>query len=372
MECTKCNQNKEPNYKCDTCMRLMCKICAKLTSSEIKCLQLKERVMKFTCEICEDFKPLLLMKRMLVDNKELIATKDRLISELEKKILRIESELVKRAERNEVMKESDSSNVSYADKAKQGVSENTLIIKAKNGEDNAEKIQQQIKESIRPEELHIGVANVRTMRSGKVAIEGMSKSDTKKLKEEIEDKLGQRYEITQAKMRKPRLKIVGLQEEITKENLKNIVLNQNTLGDIDDEKMKVITVYKARYNRNSAIIETHPDVYNKIMKLGKLKIGWSRCMVYEHTSLMRCYKCNNYNHVAKECTNVRTCGTCSSSEHETKECTSNTKRCINCIKTNEILQLSLDVNHSVYDKSCRVYQRKIEMWQRRTEYQADI
>lgn len=260
-------------------------------------------------------------------------------------------------------------NATFAETVRRRIDENTLIIQAKSGENDAKKIQQQIKESIKPETLRIGVTNVRAIRSGKVAIEGMSKSDAEKLRGEMELKLGGKYEIKQARMRKPQIKIVGFGEEFTQEDLKDIVLKQNDLGELDDDKLKVLNVYKNSYNKKSAIVETSPEVFNIVMKLEKLKVGWSRCQVYEHTSILRCYRCNNYNHIAKECTHEKTCGMCSSSNHETKDCGSGVKRCINCVKTNEALQLGLDVNHSVYDRSCRVYQRKIEMCQRRTEYQ---
>lgn len=52
MECSICRESKEV-FKCDECGILVCKLCGKLTSSEVKVLQLASRVMRFHCDECK-------------------------------------------------------------------------------------------------------------------------------------------------------------------------------------------------------------------------------------------------------------------------------------------------------------------------------
>lgn len=54
--CSKCNTNKydDDTWNCDSCKRPLCTKCGGLTASEIKCLQLKKRVLLFFCEDCRN------------------------------------------------------------------------------------------------------------------------------------------------------------------------------------------------------------------------------------------------------------------------------------------------------------------------------
>lgn len=54
MECGECKENKEV-YECDGCKTTICKQCGKLTSTEVKVLQLSsKRVLKFFCTKCKN------------------------------------------------------------------------------------------------------------------------------------------------------------------------------------------------------------------------------------------------------------------------------------------------------------------------------
>lgn len=273
--------------------------------------------------------------------------------------------------------EMDTSNSnSYSSVLKQGTQkgESTLIVNAKLGEKgNAIQIEKDIKEVIELDKLQIGVSKVKKLHSGKVVIEGENNRDMEKLRNEIENKLGAKYEVTQAKKRRPRIKIVGMLQKLGKESLEDKIILQNDLYSKKDGQKKyvnieVVTVYESGHGKYSAIVELDPNTFNKIMQARKLKIGWAICKVYEHFSLMRCYKCNGYNHKAEKCTNSKTCGKCGG-QHETKECDSANKKCINCMKANERLKLNLDENHSAFDSTCKVFQNKVEIYKRRTNYE---
>lgn len=52
--CTKCGDEKGQLYLCDSCNKELCKKCADLTETEIRCMNLAKRKLKFLCEGCEN------------------------------------------------------------------------------------------------------------------------------------------------------------------------------------------------------------------------------------------------------------------------------------------------------------------------------
>ncbi|KAJ8981177.1 hypothetical protein NQ317_017270 [Molorchus minor] len=54
MACLKCHAaEKEEKFACDSCKRLICAECAELTSSEVRCMNLKNRKLMFLCTECQ-------------------------------------------------------------------------------------------------------------------------------------------------------------------------------------------------------------------------------------------------------------------------------------------------------------------------------
>lgn len=90
----------------------------------------------------------------------------------------------------------------------------------------------------------------------------------------------------------------------------------------------------------------------------KLCIDYKVCSIYEHVSILRCFKCNQYNHSVNNCPNEESCG--NSHEYKTKTCLSNNpNKCINCINANKKFNPKLDVNHTSFDISCPTYLRLV-------------
>lgn len=166
----------------------------------------------------------------------------------------------------------------------------------------------------------------------------------------------------------PKIKIVGILKNLTEHELIRCIIHQNT-HIAKDAYIKQIGFFE-RMNKFSAIIETDSHTFENILTNGKLRINWAICSVYEHVSVMRCFKCCGYNHKAIHCKNESACGKCGEKGHETKNCESRSSKCINCISTNKKLNLKLNAEHTAYDKKCTVYQRKMEMQKKRIEYEA--
>lgn len=103
------------------------------------------------------------------------------------------------------------------------------------------------------------------------------------------------------------------------------------------------------------------ETHEKLLELGKLKIGWKICKVHEYIGILRCYKCCGFYHFAKDCKEKETCGNCAG-QHATKDCRNQEeKKCVNCEEKIKNFKIkNLKSNHSAYDSNCSCYKRELE------------
>lgn len=215
-----------------------------------------------------------------------------------------------------------------------------------------------IKNSVNPTELSIKINSVKNKNNGVVVIGCDSEVSSKKMENALKTKMGENYSIHPGTLKDPKLIIRGLKKQYTDEDLYEMLKNQNDI----DSGIKIIKLFESKKvkNRYNAIIQVEKTIYDKIIKEGKLNMGWEKCAVYEYTNVKRCFKCWGYNHEAKECRNKKVCPKCAE-EHEEKECNNTQTKCVNCLSANLRLRLNLDINHDSRDKHCEVFKQKIEV-----------
>ena len=123
------------------------------------------------------------------------------------------------------------------------------------------------------------------------------------------------------------------------------------------------------------IIGVDMNTFKRALTKKRVYIGWSSCAIYEHVDVVRCFKCQEYNHISSSCkSTVTTCCFCSKSHDGVKKCPhkENEKlfKCANCVKANEKYGVDVDVNHSVMSLHCPVLRKKIEQKRKNIRYQA--
>lgn len=216
-----------------------------------------------------------------------------------------------------------------------------------------------IKKSFSPARLEVGIAEMKGLKEGGILIKCNSKDDVEKVKSATEKKLKRNYDIKFQEQRNPKIKIVGMEEEMDKETVENMIRKQNAhiIKENHQLDIKVIRKMKTRY---MAIAECDPTSFGSIMENGKLCIGWSMCSVYEYVPVFRCYKCGNFDHKANECTAEDRCLHCTTVSHNTGDCHSDQYKCFNCVSMNEKFKLNLKVDHNIFDINCPVYRKKGE------------
>jgi len=171
------------------------------------------------------------------------------------------------------------------------------------------------------------------------------------LSSEIDTKLGERLKITKHKLRKPRLIIYNVPEEITTQNVATIIKAQNPEIQSNGEDIEAKYKFKDTKGRHNIVMEVGPQIRLQILQI-KLKIGWEICNVADYLAPTRCYKCSRYNYKHYECKGEETCPHCTV-KHKMKECTAvaSEQKCINCITYNRYNKKErINENHSALSK----------------------
>lgn len=282
---------------------------------------------------------------------------------LQKEIVKINSENKKDVHTNlalEIKKiiNKDKKQFTYADQLKQNNEPAIVVIPKKT--QNSDDTKNDIRNSISPSK--ISVDSIRNGTKGAVIIKCKDNKSSQFLKSTAAEKMGEKYEIKTSEMKNPKIKIINITEVMDEDCLLNKIKTQNTFikNSADIKLVKMINMTKKRNSENyTAIIQTDAETYVDIMKQEKLSIGWDRCRVFEHTYIVRCFKCLGFNHISKVCTKIQLCVKCGG-EHDQHECLSNETKCANCIIAVSKLGIKLDIYHHANSMECCVLQRHIE------------
>lgn len=63
----------------------------------------------------------------------------------------------------------------------------------------------------------------------------------------------------------------------------------------------VVKLRKSYNGQQAAQLTLPPECARKLLDIGRIKVGWSRCRVRLRTEILRCFKCLGFGHRAGEC-----------------------------------------------------------------------
>lgn len=240
-----------------------------------------------------------------------------------------------------------------------------LIIKPKNTSQNCNVTKADIAARISPSEININ--RITNAAQGSIRIECETEESMQKLHEAAKNVLSNEYEIKMPELKKPKVIIVGVTDEYLADSdeFVNKVKNINIGLDV-----KFVKKFKARRGPYfNVILETSAESFNYFVAQGRIRFGWDSFPVYEFVSVLRCFKCCKYGHVANECRQEScTCPQCGGS-HKGGECTSLTKCCSNCKHMATVLKIpNILYDHAVFDRNCTSYRKQLEKSKSRIKY----
>lgn len=214
------------------------------------------------------------------------------------------------------------------------------------------------------------VKNVQYRKNGDVAIVCGSTILAQKLLDASERQLSENYVAEILKPLMPRIKILGVANDVLNDEITEKIKIQNTLP--KTANLKLIRVQaNSKNNTKAVIIETDALTYNQLMKFKRVNIGWERHKIFEYVDVMRCFQCSQYGHKAANCNNAVCCPKCAEG-HPVDQCKANTEKCTNCHTVNEQQKLplddQLDVNHASWSVKCPLYLKQLKKSKKKIDY----
>lgn len=372
-KCKKLNRNEQLDIKCSGfCNNQYHKKCVKLSDYDVELIR-KNCGINFLCDKCVDKFEILksdcdkLIKMIESNNSSIVE----LVEQKFKTVIECVNELKKNVsidiKKNICKKNEDNKQkpALYSDSLKLPV-----IIKPKNKSKDysCESTKKEIKSALIPSSVSAKITDIKNINEAGIMINCANKESADKIQSNLSQKLSQNYDIYTPKIKNPYLKIVGLNDNISKEKIIEAIKLQNNVDFKELKCHKIFEVFKKKGTYN-AIVEVDSDAYNNIITSGRINIEWDRCRVYEYFNILRCFKCWGFNHKAEGCTVGSCCYNCGNQNHLAKDCDSVEKICINCKRMKDKVGLAnVDINHDTKSIECPLYKRKINFERKKTNY----
>lgn len=164
----------------------------------------------------------------------------------------------------------------------------------------------------------------------------------------------------------PHIDIIGEvvdKDQQNKEKIYNETILKPAMQEALQTEQPDYVIKKILYsNKNTETIDLVIDVTKSdsdLLKTKQLYIGLNRCRAKNFIDTPRCYRCQGFGHLARDCVNEENCAKCAGS-HNTKNCKSSKICCINCQNINKEHSnkgKQLDIDHYAYENKCSTYRQ---------------
>lgn len=160
----------------------------------------------------------------------------------------------------------------------------------------------------------------------------------------------------------PRVALYGVPAELSAEQVRGAILAQNVDEQLTEEVLgdiRVLFRFGRREQRSTNwILETSPTCRGLLIDRGRLYIDWFSCRVQDHVRIIRCFRCQKFGHLSKDCRSDAQCGHCAA-DHETRDCPSRhlAPSCANCRRFGHTGPIT---EHEAASMKCPAYQRRVQ------------
>lgn len=261
---------------------------------------------------------------------------------------------------------------SYSEVVNAKKKENVILVKPKEQQES-EKTKKAVKQNIDIKNMPIGVSKMRKVGKGALILGCESEQELKQLKATVENKIGDKYQITEPKKIYRKVKIFNVDEEEMvedEERVVNMIIKQNHLvEERSDFHMKIIKKIMGKRNENSGrkkkkvdgsmLIEADEVTHEDMIRMERINVGWRKCRVVDFVNVKRCFNCWGFYHIARNCKRPITCPKCAGS-HVVTECKADKEKCVNCMYKNRNYNLKINEEHNALNGECPTLKKALE------------
>ncbi|XP_023240773.1 uncharacterized protein LOC111639207 [Centruroides sculpturatus] len=255
-----------------------------------------------------------------------------------------------------------------------GKANNVVLVRGSNNE-SSDTIKQKFLASIDPHKDLVRIDGIRKMKEGGIVVTLASDGDKVRV---LEHK-----EISNAKLQvqspvkwRPRMLLVDVPRVLEDDDLLKVILALNLdllygSKDVDLEYLKqdfrlLYRVGKRRELLVNWVVEVFsPELQKRILNISKIYVDYRSCPIRDFYEITRCYKCQMYGHIARNCRQLKeVCYKCGKEGHRGRDCEGDVqiKLCIPCKK------LGRPHSHNSGYKDCYAYQVMISRYKRFIDY----
>lgn len=232
-----------------------------------------------------------------------------------------------------------------------------VIIKPKDNKQECSKTKSDVVKEICPADSNIQLSKLRTVKEGGLLLGCKDINDNRKLKEMVQQRMSNSYDVMEVRGVNPRIRIVGISRKLEEQKLLDTIRKCNRDIFSDNSTCSLVKFWPTKKDKNifQATLQVDRFTFESAFEFGNLFVDLDCCKVFDAIEVFRCFNCNEFHHNSSNCKNSISCPRCGQN-HKVQECKAGSLTCSNCVRLNEKLSGSVDTGHATWDLSlCTAY-----------------